>query len=271
LLLFANPRRLPFARLLSTKPRKSDSRAQWAAEIIAAHKQGIEAHKQSLEAILKMGRSLTAAKHALPHGEFQKMIEHNLPFTSSTAERLMKIARDPRIRKAARAQLLPVAWGALYELAQLPDAAFKRAIESRAIHPAMTREQARTVRFKITQEDARTVVPRYVTHDATPTRVAVPRYVTRDSQPEPRLGSVRRTWDTDVSSTISSIEATISQIERLVNDLVTTSERGERQVNDSTIGINYGEVSVDAFGDRIRAVVKQLLTLIGDDDRRALN
>ena len=74
------------------------TRAQWAAEICAAH-------KQSIEGILKMGRALIAAKDALEHGSFQKMIDHDLPFDASTAQRLMKIARDPRTAKAAHVQL----------------------------------------------------------------------------------------------------------------------------------------------------------------------
>ena len=61
--------------------RKSKTRAQWAAEIIAAH-------KQSVESILKIGHTLIAAKKALAHGEFLKMIEHDLPFDASTAQRL---------------------------------------------------------------------------------------------------------------------------------------------------------------------------------------
>ncbi|WP_080672174.1 DUF3102 domain-containing protein [Bradyrhizobium japonicum] len=82
----------------------SKTRAQWAKEICAAH------HK-SIENVLQIGRTLTAAKKALPYGEFENMIATDLPFEPATAQRLMKIARDPRIAKAARAQLLPIAWG----------------------------------------------------------------------------------------------------------------------------------------------------------------
>jgi len=85
-----------------TKANKTDStvaksRPEWAAEIHADYKKTIE---QSIEGILKIGRTLIAAKKALPHGAFLEMIDHDLPFDSSTAQRLMKIARDPRIAKA---------------------------------------------------------------------------------------------------------------------------------------------------------------------------
>jgi len=54
----------------------------------------------------------------------------------------MKIAADPKIANAARAQLLPPAWGALYELTKLPVETFEQAVTSCAIHPGMTREGA---------------------------------------------------------------------------------------------------------------------------------
>ena len=131
--------------------------AQWAAEIRAAH-------KQSIEGILKMGRTLIAAKKALDkHGAFEKMIENDLPFDASTAQRLMKIARDPRLRKAAHGQLLPGSWRTLYELTKLSDETFERAVSSGAINPAMTREQAvRYVTVPVTERITRIVSPMYV-------------------------------------------------------------------------------------------------------------
>jgi Protein of unknown function (DUF3102) len=145
---------------------KTKTRSQWAADIIASH-------KQSIEAILKMGSTLNAAKKALDHGEFQKMIESDLPFDASTAQRLMKIARDPRIRKTAHVQLLPIAWGTLYELTQLPDEEFNDAIKSGAINPKMTREQARTVRVKSSDNTVRIVAPYYKMEEPTSSKVVV--------------------------------------------------------------------------------------------------
>jgi hypothetical protein len=114
------------------KPRTC---VQWAARIKAMH-------KQTVHAFLKLGRTLLAAKKALPHGEFLKMIEHDLPFTASTAQRLMKIADDLKLANAARVRLLPAAWGTLYELTKVPEKPFAQAITSGAVHPAMTRQDA---------------------------------------------------------------------------------------------------------------------------------
>jgi hypothetical protein len=113
--------------------------AQWAEEINAAYRQTIESY-------LKLGHILIAAKADLDrHGEWERMIAAHLPFDTSTAQRLMKIARDERIAKAARAQLLPNAWGTMYELTKLPSPAFESAVTAGDINPHMTRAEAITL------------------------------------------------------------------------------------------------------------------------------
>jgi hypothetical protein len=72
------------------------------------------------------------------------------------AQRLMKIASDPTLANAAHAQLLPAAWGALYELTKLDDETFKQAASSGAIHPAMTRKDATRRRYLTVQVVDRT-------------------------------------------------------------------------------------------------------------------
>ena len=62
------------------------------------------------------GPCLNVAKTELAHGEFLAMIERELPFGPSTAQRLMMIAEDARLTNAAHAQFLPSSWMTLYEL-----------------------------------------------------------------------------------------------------------------------------------------------------------
>jgi hypothetical protein len=119
----------------ATKAMEPKSRADFVDEIFAAY-------KASIESILRTGDILNAAKKALGHGQFGEMVKHDLPFTASTAERLMKIASDERLSNPAHVQLLPAAWGTLYELSKLPDAAFEQALSSGAINPRMTRGNA---------------------------------------------------------------------------------------------------------------------------------
>jgi len=111
------------------------TRSDFAAEIWADY-------KASLESILKTGNTLIAAKAALVHGQFEEMIAHDLPFTASTAQRYMAVARDSRITNPAHAQLLPAAWPTLYELTKLKGEAFEQALSSGAINPKMTRSNA---------------------------------------------------------------------------------------------------------------------------------
>jgi hypothetical protein len=99
-------------------------------------------YRNSVEHILRMGRTLIAARAALVHGQFLEMIRSDLPFTASTAERLMKIASDKNLSNPAHVQLLPASWGTLYELTKLKDAEFEQALSSGAINSRMTRGNA---------------------------------------------------------------------------------------------------------------------------------
>jgi hypothetical protein len=123
---------------MSTKVRTHD-RAFYTGKIKAAW------HKQ-LAGIFEVGDTLIEAKsgkHKLAHGEFEAMIRGaDLPFREQTAQRLMTIARDKRLRKASHGTLLPPHWRTLYELTRLTDAAFNGAIASKAIHSDMQRRDA---------------------------------------------------------------------------------------------------------------------------------
>jgi len=96
--------------------------------------------RRSVEAIFEAGRWLIRAKDKLEHGQFEAMVEGNLPFGASTAQRIMAIARDPRLSNPAHGQLLPPSWRTLYELTKLSDSEFTHGIESGVIRPDMERK-----------------------------------------------------------------------------------------------------------------------------------
>ncbi len=98
-------------------------------------------YRRSFDAVMETGRLLIRAKEKLPHGDFLKMIEGALPFTASTAQRLMKIAGDARLSNAAHVQHLPQEWGTLYELTKLSDVAIETGIASGRIRPDMERSE----------------------------------------------------------------------------------------------------------------------------------
>jgi hypothetical protein len=111
-------------------------RARWTEQIVAAW-------RSSIEKVFECGRLLIAAKADLKakrkHGEFEKMINHSLPFGPRTAERLIMIARDQRLTNPTHASLLPQSWMTLYALTRLSDDEFASAVADGIIKPGMTR------------------------------------------------------------------------------------------------------------------------------------
>lgn len=95
--------------------------------------------RRSRDAVFETGRQLIEAKAALPHGEFQMMVESDLDFAPSTARRLMAIASDERLSKRAHVNVLPTSWGTLYELTKLDNATLERLIDDGTIRPDMPR------------------------------------------------------------------------------------------------------------------------------------
>jgi N6-adenosine-specific RNA methylase IME4 len=113
-----------------------------------------ECWQQSVEAVIETGRLLCAAKDALDHGEFQPMIEQNLPFGTRTANKLMAIARDDRLQKGLTVSHLPPSWGTLYEITKLDDPTLEARIADGTIRPDMERRDIATA-VKATRRAAR--------------------------------------------------------------------------------------------------------------------
>ncbi len=83
-----------------------------------------DSYYKTVDAFFTTGRLLNESKVALKHGEFLDMVESDLPFSVSTAERLMKIVRDDRIIEAKEQNLLPARWSLLHAMSQLDDEEF---------------------------------------------------------------------------------------------------------------------------------------------------
>lgn len=102
--------------------------------------------RDSAAAIIETGRLLSEARDALGT-EFEKMIKAGLPFTRTTAQRLMIISSDETI--CAHVHKLPPAWGTLYELTKLPDAEKKKALSDNTIRPDTERAAVLSLRNAI--------------------------------------------------------------------------------------------------------------------------
>jgi N6-adenosine-specific RNA methylase IME4 len=93
----------------------------------------------SVEAILEIGRLLTSGKAVLPHGEFEAMVENDLPFGARSARMLMAVAGDPRLQIGTTGSVLPPSWRTLYEISRLDDTTFQARIADGTICPDMVR------------------------------------------------------------------------------------------------------------------------------------
>lgn len=127
-------RSLGNARLsMLAKPRTLTSRADFAEDIRREW-------TNALEATVAVGRRLNEAKEALPHGDYQAMVENDLPFSTATARKLREIAEFVD-RDKVPLDRLPEAMSTLYAIATLPDETRQQALEQGVIRPDITRAE----------------------------------------------------------------------------------------------------------------------------------
>jgi hypothetical protein len=96
-----------------------------------------------VETIIAIGSILIEAKAdpKLEHGQFEAMVERDLPFGPRTARMLMAVARDPLLSDRNHGSVLPPSWRTLYELSRLPEPVLEAALADGRITPAMERKQ----------------------------------------------------------------------------------------------------------------------------------
>jgi hypothetical protein len=119
--------------------RNSLSRSEWAERITTAW-QG------QVGSIIEVGALLKAAKEELRRGDFMKMVKAELPFSQSTANKLMKIAACDHLRNSEHVPSLPAHWGTLFELTLLTAEQFEAGCKSGAINPKTQRRDVKALR-----------------------------------------------------------------------------------------------------------------------------
>jgi hypothetical protein len=122
-------------------------RTKWAKTIT-------EKWNQLVESIFETGQTLIDAKDELDHGDFGHMIEEELPFGPSTAQRLMAIAAHPILSNTAHGPHLPPSWRTLYELSKLPDETLLARLEDGSIRPDLERGTIKAWKKPAKQSDA---------------------------------------------------------------------------------------------------------------------
>jgi N6-adenosine-specific RNA methylase IME4 len=121
------------------------TREQWASRIK-------QAWLSTVEGVFATGRALIDAKAQLGHGDFEAMIEKDLPFSSSTARRLMIVSEDQRLTNRAHAHVLPPHWYTLYILTKLPDDVLAAKIQDGTINCEMQRADVQLLLNRITRQ-----------------------------------------------------------------------------------------------------------------------
>lgn len=113
---------------MSNPTNSFPDRAAFAERISAAY-------ARSFDAILDVGRELIAAKDALPHGEWTRMIKRDLPFGERQAQRLMSIARHPVLANPTHGAFFTgQSVRALYELSRLEPEVLHRVVKNPRRH-----------------------------------------------------------------------------------------------------------------------------------------
>ncbi len=113
------------------------NRNEWA-EVINAD------WRKSIEGIIQTGRDLELAAAEL-RGEYEAMVEADLPFSKSTAKKLRKIASHPAITNGPAPDHLPPSWAVLSELTSLSAEDFADAQERGLIGANTSHRKARAI------------------------------------------------------------------------------------------------------------------------------
>jgi hypothetical protein len=94
---------------------------------------------------LQIGRYLNQAKDQIPHGEFEEMIQRDLPFTPAIGRQLRTVALFVD-GGAIDVEKLPDSYSTLYQIATLSAEERQLAEEQRLIRPTVTRKEIETLK-----------------------------------------------------------------------------------------------------------------------------
>ena len=109
---------------------------------------------QAQHCFVNIGRHLLDAKERLPHGEYELMIQNDLPFGKSVAHALSTIAKAVIANKVEES-LLPTDYTTSYHIVTLPDDELKLAKERDLISPKTTRKEILEFRKSLKQPDTK--------------------------------------------------------------------------------------------------------------------
>jgi hypothetical protein len=152
------------------------------------------------------------------------MVQHDLPFSERTAQMLMAIAADQRLRKANHGSFLPPSWRTLYEISCLNDEDFALGIADGIIKADMERNDLSQIRMrrlialhnaaraKAASEPAKTFTPAHVPAASEPASTITPRHI---ASSERTIDYFERQRELQAAAQRAKHEQTWSTLERL--------------------------------------------------------
>jgi hypothetical protein len=154
---------VPARTSAAVAPSKADRRASDISDaIVPCHTrqefaQEIRYHwNRSRKEFLSIGRYLNRAKEILPHGDFEAMIESDMPFSVETAFRFRAVAEAVDTGRLSL-EVLPGAESVAYQIVTMTPDELERAKAEGLIRPDVTRRQL--IDFKRSLRPPKDVTP----------------------------------------------------------------------------------------------------------------
>lgn len=189
---------------------------------------------KQVESIIETGRALIESKNdpGMEHGSFEMMIKTKLPFGHSTANKLMKIARNTVLTKSEHVPILPASWGAIYQLTLMPQEVLQEKIADGTINPNTSRRDVMRMIASIGQPTIRDEPTEKITSNRSGARINLPAGVSAEDH-------CRRGLDLasgGMSSTNIAAELKVSpDTYSKMRDIVLLRDRQDLSADDSQI------------------------------------
>jgi hypothetical protein len=115
------------------------SRGKWARRIT-------ECWQKQVPSIFEVAAALESAQAELRKRDWTAMVRNDLPFSQSTATKLVKIAKCDHMRNSDHGPNLPACWRTLFELTLLTPEQFADGIARGVVNPKMQRKHVKELR-----------------------------------------------------------------------------------------------------------------------------
>jgi hypothetical protein len=115
------------------------SRGKWARRIT-------ESWQKQVPSIFEVAALLESAQAELRKRDWTAMVRNDLPFSQSTATKLVRIAKCDHLRNSDHGPNLPACWRTLFELTLLTPEQFADGIARGVVNPKMQRKHVKELR-----------------------------------------------------------------------------------------------------------------------------